>query len=104
MTAVEPLPIDWQQVLRDIATKLGAAGEPLGTRGLASVLRSSRGSVRNVLDAGGEPGHSTGERWVAIWCKCTRRSGGDVPRKVAPLSAAGGGLELARHVRRQCAP
>lgn len=81
-------PIDWQRVLSDIAVECGDPGIPLGTRSLARVLNVSRGTIRNVLDADGEPTHTDGERWIATWCACMRRPPEQLPRVVRDRATA----------------
>lgn len=81
-------PIDWERVVSDIAVERGAPGIPLGTRGVAKVLMVSRGTIRNVLDCGGEPTYTDGVQWIVVWCECMRRDTDQLPRRVRERSAA----------------
>lgn len=81
-------PIDWPQVLGDIAYLLGDTipgsdrRQPLGTERLARELDLARGTVRNILD-GTEPRHSDGERFLERWASLSGK-----PRAVAPRRPA----------------
>lgn len=92
-------PIDWPQVLGDIAYLLGDAipgtnlRQPLGTERLARELGIARSTVRNILD-GTEPRHSDGERFISRWASLSGKPGAFAPRLVRPEPQRSEGKKL----------
>lgn len=88
-----PNPVDWPQVLDDIAYLLGEGGpddaqrEPAGELTVARHLGFPRSTVRGWRD-GSEPRHSDGEAVQLVWVRLTGKSLAFIPRARRPESAA----------------
>lgn len=90
---MRPNPINWQQLLDDIAYLLGddlpgsPAHAPVGTPALAKYLGHSRSTVVRWMTEGAQPRHSDGEELLRVWVRLTGKDVAFAPRERAVLSA-----------------
>lgn len=90
----QPLPINWTQVLEDIAWQLGephfafpGVRTPAGTPAVAKHLEVSRSTLLRWRD-GSRPKYEEGEHILLSWSRLTGKAIAFAPRERASLSAA----------------
>lgn len=76
------LTIDWFRILSD----LKAAG--LGVYVISDLIDVPKATIMGWKNSGAEPRYSAGERLVELWCATLKRHRGDLPKEIAPISAA----------------